>query len=318
FEQLYTHTRDSVRAAQKANAILLYQTQYETKEKEVKIDVLGAEKEEETSKRKQFQSLALALGAVVLIAILLLSLLLVARKKLSKQNVELQSLNQTKDRFFGMIAHDLRSPIVALGGVDEQMEFYMNKGDNDKVKKISNLVGSTSRKLNGLLDNLLNWALIQTGNIPHHPEEVDVKKVTEEVLQLYQANIEVKGLEVKMDMNSSNAAIMDENALRTVLRNLVGNAIKFTEKNGVITLKTRPDGQRLKVIVQDSGVGMNREQQARLFQLSTVSQTGTAGEKGSGLGLVMIMDLLKMNNGKIDVDSTVGKGSVFTVDIPRS
>ena len=177
------------------------------------------------------------------------------RKQLENNNIELKKLNSTKDRFFGIIAHDIRSPILALESVDEQMNYYADKGDVPKVQKLSGLVGSTARQLNTLLDNLLNWALLQTGMIPYRPEEINVYDLAEETLSLLSANASVKGIQLENRINKEHLIHADPTAIRTILRNLIGNSVKFTSKGDKITIASKKIENKIEISIKDTGIG---------------------------------------------------------------
>ena len=237
------------------------------------------------------------------------------RKQLEVQNLELKELNATKDRFFGIIAHDIRSPILALESVDRQMNHYVNKRDNEKIKKLSSLVGVTAQKLNRLLDNLLNWALLQTNTIPFYPERINLKNLVDEILELFDANIKQK--ELQLSNNISNVEVRgDRNALSTVVRNLLSNAIKFSYEGGRIELYDKTDHDEVSISIKDYGVGLEKEQQDQLFQINKKSKTGTKGEKGTGLGLILVKELTELNQGTLSIHSEEGNGSKFTFTIP--
>ncbi|MCB0664513.1 MAG: tetratricopeptide repeat protein [Saprospiraceae bacterium] len=238
------------------------------------------------------------------------------RLKLEFQNKQLNELNSTKDRFFGIIAHDIRSPIIALESVEEQMKYYASKNNLDKVLKISDLVSKTALQLNGLLDNLLNWALIQTGAIPYQPQSLDIRKITEETLEIFKQNAELKDIKLTNKIETNSICYADENAMYLVFRNLVSNAIKFSAKGTEVRLESRQQKEKLEITVIDSGMGLNGEEIEKIFELNKKREKGTAGERGSGLGLILCRDLLIQNQGRLRIKSKKGIGSRFIMDLP--
>jgi len=261
------------------------------------------------------------------VSILLLSLLAIGtylfiqlrktRKQLQDQNLQLQELNQTKDRFFGIIAHDIRSPILALESVDEQMQYYVQKGNFEKAKKISGMVGSTARQLNALLDNLLNWALLQTGMIIYHPNQVNISEIINETLSLLSTNAEMKNVNLENLGDSNTSAYADTNAIQTILRNLIGNALKFSPKNSNVLVQSTTVGLMTQITIEDQGQGMSQSEIDKLFSIDKKSKKGTAGERGTGLGMILVKDLIHLNKGTIEIESQVGKGTKMIISLPN-
>ncbi|MCB0689377.1 MAG: HAMP domain-containing histidine kinase [Saprospiraceae bacterium] len=240
------------------------------------------------------------------------------RRKLELQNLQLNDLNQTKDRFFGIIAHDIRSPIIALESVEEQVKYYANKKDLAKVFKISSMISQTARQLNGLLDNLLNWSFLQTRSIQYRPEKINLNEITQEVIELFRQNAIAKEIQVKTTIDPSLSVKADKNALHTVIRNLLSNAIKFTPEGGLITLKAKQINHEIHLQTIDKGVGLSPDQIEKLFDLGNRSGKGTAGEKGTGLGLILCRELLEQNHGALLIESKKDEGSVFTAVLPAA
>lgn len=235
---------------------------------------------------------------------------------IESQNTQLQNLNATKDKFFGIIAHDIRSPIVALEGVEEQMDYYLKKDKKDKLQKLAGKVGFTAKKLSGLLDNLLNWALLQQGVIPYHPQAINMKATGEHVMMMFQENADTKNINLKMNIDENIEVFADESALQTILRNLVSNAIKFTPENGEVSLSTSIQVGKVFIEVNDTGTGIAAEKLDNLYNFDTASQKGTKGEKGTGLGLNLVKELVELNKGILEVNSKLNVGSTFIVALP--
>jgi signal transduction histidine kinase len=235
---------------------------------------------------------------------------------LQRQNEELNKLNATKDRFFGIIAHDIRSPIIALESVEAQMNYYLEKNDLKKISKISSLVSKTALQLNGLLDNLLNWALIQTGSIRYQPRTLNVRKIAEETLEIFQQNADLKDIKLVNQIGTDLTCHADENAMHTVLRNLISNAIKFSARGTEVRLEGHLNQERLTITIIDSGMGLSSDRISKIFDLNKKREKGTSGERGSGLGLILCRDLLRQNQGQLTIESVEGNGSRFIVNIP--
>lgn len=239
------------------------------------------------------------------------------QKKVSEQNDKLEALNKTKDKFFALIAHDLRSPIIALKNVDKQMSYYAEKGDQKKMMKASTLVGQTANRVLYLLDNLLSWALSESNMIQYKPEVISLHTAVEETIRLLESSAVQKEVSIENEVAHATSVYVDRNSLNTIIRNLISNAIKFSDAGDQITIGNRPDdGQIGKFWIEDTGRGMSLTQVQNIFKLGRKINKGTKGESGTGLGLVLVRDLVNLNKGSIDLSSEEGKGTRFTLTFP--
>ena len=307
------------------DSIYTENAQQKMEEEKVKQQV---EAETEAREKAELETASLTqrnrfFGAVAAGSLLLLLLGMYAyqqirksKQKIESQNFQLQQLNTTKDKFFGIIAHDIRSPIVALDGVGEQMEFYLKKNKPEKLERLASQVDSTAKRLSGLLDNLLNWALLQQGVIPYHPKSLNVHEVGEHIFEMFQNNADAKNITLHLQIDKSQKVYADESALNTILRNLVSNAIKFTPEGGMVSLSTETKGDKVFININDTGTGISTEHLSKLFSLEKQSEKGTSGERGTGLGLTLVKELAELNKGVIVVDSVLEKGSSFRVGLP--
>ena len=263
----------------------------------------------------------------IFISITLLSLFLIGvyfyrklsatKKEIAAQKMELEQLNDTKDKFFSIIAHDIRSPISALNGIGEQMAFYLKKGDERKLNRLTERVDSTSNRLSRLLDNLLNWALLQKGTIPYHPEKMAISTIVEENMALFAPLAISKEVQIENFVDDAAMVFADNTAVSTIVRNLLNNAVKFTSKGDKISFSNRVEEDKIWLTIKDTGMGMPEEKLNALFGLEIKSKKGTAGEKGTGLGLVLVKELLELNKGGIVVNSQEGQGSEFSFHLPK-
>ncbi|HNP17874.1 MAG TPA: HAMP domain-containing sensor histidine kinase, partial [Fulvivirga sp.] len=175
----------------------------------------------------------------------------------------------------------------------------------------------TADDLSGLLDNLLNWALQQQGHFPNVPEKIEVEELGNELKGIFSNMAKAKNIELTTLVSNNLALWGDKNTTRTIFRNLVNNALKFTPEGGKVSLLAELNGNSATVIVQDTGVGIAEEELKRLFEMDgKKSAYGTAGEKGLGLGLQLVYEFVEMNKGTIEVESEVGKGTKFIVNLP--
>ena len=237
--------------------------------------------------------------------------------QIKEKEQELIQLNTTKDRLFAIIGHDLRKPALAFRGISKKVNFLIQQKEFDTLNKLGNNLERAAFSLNSLLDNLLNWALKQRDVLPYEPKPVDVQQATEEIFDLFQQIAHEKNVHLQLDIMQDVKAYADPNALNTIIRNLVDNAIKYTDAGGKVVVLSERRGKHILIQVKDTGEGMNEKQLANVFSLRKNKSTeGTAGEKGSGLGLTLVKDLIDLNEGSINVWSTLKQGTTFDVLLP--
>lgn len=236
---------------------------------------------------------------------------------IEQQAEELRQLNATKDRLFAIIGHDLRKPALAFRGISKKVNFLIQQNDFDTLHQFGQQLDRAAFSMNNLLDNLLNWALKQRKVLPYDPKVINVQEATTEIYALFEEMANEKGIDLQLKIAPSAQVFSDPNAFATIVRNLLDNAIKYTPKNGVIQLKAIPSTQEVKLIVEDTGVGITADKLEHLFDLEqNKSSRGTAGETGSGLGLNLVKDLVELNRGTIKVISELHKGTRFEVLLP--
>ena len=234
------------------------------------------------------------------------------------QQKELQKLNAQKDKFFSIIAHDLRGPFSSFLGITQLLDEMLPELSREEIRDFAVNMRSSATNLYSLLENLLQWAKIQQGLIPFIPKrELLLSLVNESILTLYEP-AKIKEIEIVNNIEGNIEVIADKNMLQTVIRNLVSNAIKFTPKGGIITLSAKENSaSEVEISIKDSGIGMNEAMVNNLFQLDAKSnRPGTEGEMSTGIGLLLCKDFVEMQGGEIWVKSEEGKGSVFYFNIP--
>ncbi len=240
-----------------------------------------------------------------------------AIKALKKSDAKLKESNDTKDKFFSIIAHDLRSPFNNILGFSELLVENLNKFETEETEKYLGIINSSANNTLILLDNLLNWAKSQTGGISFNPKKIIISNVILEILKLKKSIAKAKNISLNYLSSDEIEVYADENMLRTVLRNLISNAIKFTKFGGDISVYAISKQDRVEITVTDNGVGINEEIRNKLFSLETNETTiGTANEKGSGIGLILCKEFVEKHGGKIWVESELGKGSDFKFTLP--
>lgn len=248
-----------------------------------------------------------------------------AKKTISLQNKELEThreqlkdLNASKDKFFSIIAHDLRNPIAGFLNLTEILSSNFEIFSESESKKFIDVMNQASIQLYNLLENLLQWSKSQTNSISHKPKYISVKKMAENTIDTLMVNIENKNLKINFNINEKLVAFVDENMITTVIRNLISNAIKFSHPDGKITLRGIQKDDLIELSVIDNGIGIKKEDQEKLFRIDqNVTTIGTSKERGTGLGLILCKEFVEKNNGKIWMESDLNKGSTFMFTIPR-
>jgi PAS domain S-box-containing protein len=238
--------------------------------------------------------------------------------KLKQSETKLRELNQMKDRLFSIVAHDLRSPFSAIMGLAEILHINMDNLDTRVMKDFVKLLNQSTNNYYNLLENLLGWSVLQKNEIILEKEDIQLNKVVSEISAQLMLNINKKGIHLKSKIPDSAHVASDTNMLAIALRNLIANAIKFTPKDGTITLSAKEDKDFVEITVADTGVGIPPENMAKLFRLDTSFSTeGTNREKGTGLGLILCKEFIEKNGGKIWVESEPGEGSRFIFTLPK-
>lgn len=236
---------------------------------------------------------------------------------LLKNERQLKELNSTKDKLFSIIAHDLRSPFNNILGFTELLLENINVINISDTKKYLNIIYSSAGSTLNLLDNLLNWAKSQTGKIRFHPKKIIFSDIITDVLNLEKSIAKAKHITLKQYIPKNIEVFADENMLKIIVRNLISNAIKFTNKGGEISISATIKNDYAEIIIADNGIGISKEKCQHFFVTSSIKSTkGTENEKGSGLGLILCKEFIKKNGGEIWVESEEGKGSDFKFTLP--
>lgn len=238
--------------------------------------------------------------------------------KLRRQSIELQELNVTKDRFFSIIAHDLRGPMGGFMGLTDLLTEELNNMSMAEIQEFLGSMRDSATNLFKLLENLLQWARVQQGGIILSRERILFRQIITESLEMIQESAKKKGITIVCDISDQLEVFADSNLIQTVIRNLVSNAVKFSTRGGTvnITAKTTED-ESVEISVKDMGIGMNQNMVESLFRLDVKNgRPGTEGEQSTGLGLLLCKEFIEKHGGNISVESEVGKGSVFTFNIP--
>jgi PAS domain S-box-containing protein len=237
--------------------------------------------------------------------------------ELKQAKEKLTELNAHKDKFFSIIAHDLRSPFTALLGLSQFLvEDFDELSEDEKKEDIKN-INITVISLLDLINNLLTWSRLQFNKADENPEQIKLFEIINSVFNALRISALNKRIYLETICGDNLTAMVDKNMIETVIRNLVSNSIKFTRENGTIKVRVTEDSGNITVAIEDNGVGMSKEIAQNLFKLNTnVTRKGTADEKGTGLGLIICKEFVEKNGGSIWVESEEGVGSTFYFTIP--
>lgn len=232
---------------------------------------------------------------------------------------ELRELNATKDKFFSIIAHDLKNPFTSLLGYSQLLASNASKLPAERVQQVAERLHESSRQTYALLENLLHWARIQTGNLSPVQHHLSPAELLDEASRISDTSARAKGIEIKVICNTARAVFVDRQMINTVLRNLVSNAVKFSFPGSLISVKAEDQEQAVVFSVSDSGVGIEDHQAKDLLKIgSTQSTIGTANEKGTGLGLILCKEFVEVNGGNIWFTSRHGEGTTFFFSFPAT
>jgi PAS domain S-box-containing protein len=235
-----------------------------------------------------------------------------AELQIKHQNVELQKLNATKDKFFSIIAHDLKNPFNSIMGFCELLVEQIRKKDFNGIEKYAGFIRQSSQMAFDLLINLMVWSRSQTGRMECNPVQFDLMESILEITAMFDDIAWQKGIVIKRELPPKVAVFADRSMINTVLRNLISNAIKFTNPGGEIILTVIEEKNKLTVSVKDNGIGIPNNSIDKLFRIDeNYSTRGTASETGTGLGLILCKEFIEKHNGEIRVESEPGKGSTF-------
>jgi len=235
-----------------------------------------------------------------------------------KHSIELlRQSNSEKDKFFSIIAHDLRNPFNGFLGFTDILKTDLRKMTLNEIEMIVNNMNNSAHRLFGLLTNLLEWSMAKRGLMEINPEKVNLNEIVQSVLNICNESLTAKDINLRNEISNDILFTADKRKLESILRNLISNAVKFSYRNSEIRIRSeKMDGLAL-IKVYDTGVGIKQADLVKLFKInSDFSLKGTENEGGTGLGLVLCSEFVRKNNGSISVDSVYGKGSIFSLSLP--
>jgi signal transduction histidine kinase/DNA-binding NarL/FixJ family response regulator len=241
----------------------------------------------------------------------------IVEEELKKSESQLIELNATKDKFFNILAHDLKNPFTSLLGSTELLLDNIHLMDNEKIRKLAQILNESAKRGYEILLNLLDWSRSQTGLIRYNPERINLAKLIDENISNIRLFAENKKIELLTETQEDIYLYSDKNMINTVLRNLLSNAIKFTPGGGKVVVRSFFIGNVVRISVKDNGIGISEDEISKLFRLDTKhTRPGTDNEQGTGLGLKLSKEFVEKQGGEIWVNSTLYKGSEFIFSVP--
>jgi two-component system sensor histidine kinase/response regulator len=237
---------------------------------------------------------------------------------LQRQRVELYKLNATKNKFFSIVAHELKEAFATLVSLSGYLVLSAPEGDIRNIQKAAKMVENSVQNSVKLLENLLNWANIQSGAIEFHPKTIDLQKIVLENIVLLRGTAREKQIKLSHSIAANTFVYTDYNTASMILNNLISNALWFTDKDGEVKVSANVMEHFVEVAVSDTGIGISEQNIRKLFRIDKkFKKSGTAGEHGTGLGLILCKELIGMNGGEIWIESEVGQGTTFRFTLPR-
>ncbi len=328
---LYSQYNDSVYEKQKFEQIANLEKQYETERKEneiIKLQSKQALTDVQLQKNKQLKILGFVSASLLLVFVFFVlmryydkmksnKLLESKNRKIEKSENELRIMNAAKNKFFSIIAHDLKNPFHTVMGYSELLQRDYDHFSEEERRKFAGDIHQSSGKIFQLLQNLLEWARSQTGRLTFSPTPIELQRVVSAALGVLRPLANQKNIAINLDFDEKLMVFADPLMLETVIRNLLNNAIKFTPENGLIEISAIERGKQIEICVKDTGTGISEVDVTKLFKIdSTVKRKGTNNEDGSGLGLILCREFVQKHKGNIWVKSEPGKGSSFFFTIP--
>jgi len=236
---------------------------------------------------------------------------------LQQNEARLRELNATKDKFFSIIAHDLKNPFNSIMGFCDLLIEKIDDQDYKGIEEFAEIIQKSSHHAMNLLMNLLEWSRSQTGSMDFSPKRIDIVELIYEVSDLLNYSALKKSINISKELPQNATVLADKAMISTILRNLISNAIKFTNQGGKIIISAEQKQDELLVTINDNGVGIKKADFEKLFRIDeSYSTKGTQNEQGTGIGLILCKEFISKHNGKIWIESELGKGSTFYFTIP--
>lgn len=239
--------------------------------------------------------------------------------KLAKSEEKLKNINASKDRFFSIISHDLKNSFFSIMSLSKKLADTKSNENDEQKTYMANLLHENSKKLYSLLENLLTWARVQRGETIYEPDNIKLKAITSEITSIFKLKADEKKIKLENNIDENIEVYADENMIKTILRNLVSNALNFTKDHGDVKIFSEIRDGEVVVTIEDTGVGISKENLQKLLKIDKKHiGTNIDGEKGTGLGLILCKEFIEKHGKEIWIESELGKGSRFNFTLPIS
>jgi signal transduction histidine kinase len=315
----HVQLKDSLFSIENQNKLTNIESQREIDLRDKQIEIQNLQIKSDSRK---LYLLVTITGSVGVLFILFFYLYIGKRKTselLLDKNKEISSINKQKDKFFSIIAHDLRGPFTGFLGLTELLAEEINEMDKEEIQYAAVNMRKSAKNLNLLLDNLLEWSSIERGLLPFFPNENNLDKVVKESVAPLLENAAKKEITIETKINQDIKIFADHHILQSVIRNILSNAVKFTPRKGSVKIEAHEDLQNTIISITDTGIGMNSEMVENIFKLDTKNnRNGTENEPSTGLGLILCKEFIEKHGGKICVESEEKKGTTFSFNFPKN
>jgi signal transduction histidine kinase len=315
----YVKIDKTVLTYEKENRLAELKTQREFEIKNSQI--VTQELKIKSDRRKVLLLITISISIAILLVLFLW--LYISKRKTNQllldKNEEISNINKQKDKFFSIIAHDLRGPFAGFLGLTELLAEEIEELDKDEIQFAAADMRKSAKNLNRLLDNLLEWSRMEQGLIPFSPKENNLADVVSDCVSPLQEMAAKKDIRIESNINKNIKIYADQNILQSVIRNFLTNALKFTPRNGIVKIEAREDLENTIISIADNGIGMDAKMAENIFHLDIkTNRIGTENEPSTGLGLILCKEFVEKHNGKIWVESEENKGSIFHFNFPRA
>lgn len=333
YHRIFKQYSDSLNSSFHSENVAKLRANMEFARQEAQISILSAE----NSKKKAQTNFLLITIVLILIIVAVIVNRYFAVKKLAKliqkQNDELElmnedlkktthdlrELNTTKDKFFSIIAHDIRNPLNVIIGISSLIKDKIIEFNTEDYESFNDEILKSAKGLNDLLQNLLLWSLSQRNLISFNPELIQLKGIVNNIINLFKLTANHKQVQILNDVPESINILADLNMLSTIIRNVISNALKYSNQNSEVWVSAYEDANEITIKVKDFGIGMSEEKARSLITREKgYSEPGTMNETGTGLGLVLVNELLTYHKASIDIHSELGKGTTVTLKFPKN
>lgn len=316
---------DSLKSVEVNQIKLEIQEKFETEQKEADNQLLTLKNAQNEGEIRRQKYLIAGIGVMMLVVAGIAVYVYRTHKRtqmlnqqISAQAFKLNQLNKTKDRLFSIIGHDLRGPITSFETVTTIIKNYVQKQDLVKIDEMVKHIDESAKQLRQLLDNLLNWSLSQQSELVLNIVPIKLKPIIDEVLEIYGESAAIKEVTFVCELDDEEV-LADYHTFATVVRNLISNAVKFSPAGSEIQIGRRKLDGFVELVIKDQGVGIPKESINKLFSIDKSKvRRGTAKEKGTGLGLILVKEFIEMNQGAIRLESEHGKGTTFYITLPKA